>query len=388
MVLVLALLSGFAAEGVRWTDFRQKTATNGWLVAGTSYSSDRGLKFAETGACAQRADWAGAVTSVVVVTYCSGARLDSPFILEAGRTPDGLAACSPPIAYVYTRYVTNTFAFAEANGVHALRLRLNAEGEVKGNYYVTALGVGSVDEAPGEVAPPGGGEGSGATEGGADEAAGTLWRVSEFAGGTRDEDFAWVLGVTKATPWENGVTIPGFHAFKNGVAVTSVGRDSGRATVAGLYASRGAEGEWPRTLSLLGSSGAGVSLELGVLNDGREPLGGARVSYDACQWTFPESEPRALSLSWAVTRDAARPAEGAWRTNGAADYPSRPGPAPEGQAVVVAPQAAYASGVLVPAGGVLWLRWSVPRQAGSPMLGVGRLRVELFKRFGTALILR
>ena len=385
LAFALALLFCPVAGATRWTDFRQKSATNGWSLAGTSYSSDRGLKFAEAGAFAQRGDYGGAVTSVTVVTYCSGARLDDPFALAAGATAGGLVDREPPIAYVYTRYATNTFAFAEAEDVRVVRVRSTADGEVKGNYYLTALGVAYAGETPEAVPPPGGeAEPGEATPVDADG----CWRVSEFADCRRGEDFAWALGVTKTTPWENGVTVPGFHAFRNGVAVTSAGRDSGRATAAGLYASRAADAERPRGLSLLGSGATAVALELRVLNDGREPLAGARVAFDACQWTFPESEARELAFDWAVTRTASRPPDDAWRTEAAAGCASRPGPAAEGEAFAVAPRTVSLSAARVPGCGVLWLRWSLPKKAGSPMLGVADVRVELVYRRGTALFIR
>ena len=375
--LALALLFAPAAEGVRWTDFRQRDATNGWQTAGTSYSSDRGLKFAEPGAFAQRASDGGAITSVTVVTYCSGARLDAPFTLAAGATADALVPREPPIAYVYTRYATNAFTFAEAEGIHVVRILSTAEGEVKGNYYLTAVGEARTGEDP-EGGTSSGGEASPGDVGG-------CWRVSEFAGGARCEGFAWATNVTKATPWENGVTVPGFHAFRNGEAVVSVGRDSGRAAVAGLYASCPADG--PRTLSLLGSSGAEMTLELHVLNDGREALAGAQVEWAACQWTFPESEPRALSFDWAVTRTAERPAEDAWRKEEGAGLASVPA-APDGAAGVAVARAASCDRAGLPPGGMLWLRWRAPRLAGCPMFGVGNVRVAPVHRRGTVLFVR
>ena len=39
-------------------------------------------------------------------------------------------------------------------------------------------------------------------------------------------------------------------------------------------------------------------------------------------------------------------------------------------------------------GGMLWLRWRAPRLPGCPMFGVGRVRVVLVHRRGTALFVR
>ena len=371
-------------HGIRWTDFRQKTATNAWSLAGTTYSADRGLKFAEVGAFAQRADFGGPVTSVVVVTYCSGTRLEEPFTVAAGASPGALVDREPPIAYVYTKYATNVFDFAAGEDVRAVRVRSNAETEVKGNYYLTAVGVGWEGEASqpdppsAEDAPP--------VETLLEDAE-TMWRVSDFTGGTMREDFAWTTNVAKATPWTNGVTIAGFHALKNGVALTRIGKDSGRATSAGLYASRSADPGGPWSLSMLGSSANDIALELRVLNDRIESLDGAHVAFDAYQWTFPESPSRTMSFAWAVTRTPVRPAEAAWRVDGEAGFASLA--APTGKAsFAVSSRVSQTRGTPVPGGGVLWLRWLVPRGAACPMLGVGDVRLTLAFRRATAIFVR
>ncbi len=373
-VLVFLCTCGLLLEGAVWIDFRQRTeATNGWTFAGTSFNAERGLKFAAPDSAAESPVSLDVLTSLATVTYCSGTRVDRPFVVLAGPDPEHLVVRDPPIAYVYTRYATNTFAFAESEGVRVVRIRSNVEGEVKGNYYLTAVKLGDGEAKPEPEAPPA-----------ADGAAGS-WRVSAFTGAARREDFAWAAGVTKATPWENGVTVPGFHAFRNGEAVASAGRDSGRATAAGLYASQGGDG--PCTLSLLGSSGAEMALELHVLNDGTEALAGARVEWTACQWTFPGTGTRTLAFDWAVTRTPARPAEDAWRGGDGADFASVDAP-PEEAGAVVAARAADCGGPGIPAGGMLWLRWRAPRLPGCPMFGVGRVRVVLVHRRGTALFVR
>lgn len=380
----VAIAICLSAHAIRWTDFRDKASTNGWCLTGTTYSADRGLKFAEVGAFAQRADFGGPVTSVVVVTYCSGTRLDEPFTVAAGASPDALVDREPPIAYVYTKYATNVFTFAAGEGVRAVRVRSNAETEVKGNYYLTAVGIGWEGEASqpdppsAEDAPP--------TETPLEDVE-TMWRISDFTGGSMREDFAWTTNVAKATPWTNGVTVAGFHALKNGVALTRIGKDSGRATSAGLYASRSSDSGGPWSLSMLGSSGNDIALELRVLNDRIEPLDGAQVAFDACQWTFPESASRTMSFAWAVTRTPAHPAETAWRVDAEAGFASLA--APTGKAsFAVSPRTSAIRGIPVPGGGVLWLRWFVPRGAACPMLGVGDVRLSLAFRGATAIFVR
>ena len=378
---LLVLLAFDAAAAVpRWTDFRLKTAdTNGWTFCETVRSTDRGLKLATSDAYVQTPLQAGAITSCYVVTYCSGARADTPFAVLAGTSPGRLILRDPPISYVYTRYLTNAYVFAAAADVRTVRIRANFPEEAKGNYYVTAIGLmvqGDTVEEP--VPEPEVPEETCVTGG---------WKVSECIGGVRLEDFAWTTNVVKATPWENGVTIPGFYAYRNGTEIGSIGRDSGRATVAGLYASRAESPDGPRTLSLLGSSGSDVALELQVVNDRSDVLTGARVAFDVCQWTFPEAEPRTLSFAWAATQTMSRPAEGEWREDGQAAYVSVAAP-PEGSPMVVTHRLSASGPVAVPSGGALWLRWRVARLAGSPMLGVGRVKLTLFRPHPFTMIVR
>ena len=354
-------------------DFRQGAdVPDGWTCVGTAANAERGLKLAETGAYVESPVFAEAVTSLVVVTYCSGGRIDEPFGVLTGSDAGRLFELGR-IPYVYTRFATNTYSFYASEDVHVVRIRGTAEGEVRGNYYLSAVEVVREGEAPPREEPSG-----------PDVSATDDWRRSTLVGAGRAEDFAWTTNVVKATPWTNGATVPGFHAFRNGAAVTSVGRDTGRSTAAGLYASRAGD---VRSLSLLGTSGSAVTLELHVLNDGPDRLTGAEVSFDACQWTFPEGDPRTLGFAWAVTPTGARPEEGGWRPDPAASYVSRPA-APEPGAPVVAPRASSSGRIAVPPGGRLWLRWSVERLPASPMLGVGNVRLRLLSHDATVLLLR
>lgn len=142
MVIVFCLCYVFegAVAGGTSIDFRSKTAeTNGWTLTGTSYSSDRGRKLADLGAYIQSPEYAGSITSLTVVTYCSGARIDTPFVVGAGTTDTAIMDCMPGIEYVNIAFVTNVFTFAESAGMHCFRIRLNAQELVNGSYYVTSV---------------------------------------------------------------------------------------------------------------------------------------------------------------------------------------------------------------------------------------------------------
>lgn len=377
----LAVLLPAASLFVRGSvvlDFRSRAAeTNGWTFSGTTYNADRGLKFAQVDAFAESPAHASAVTSVTVVTYCSGARLDEPFRVEVRNAAAAWTTCEPAIGYVYCKYATNTFSFAAADDVRVVRVRSAAMDEVPGNYYLTALVLRGVDdeETPDVDPPPGGDDPPGELDPLTDHARGA-WRVSEFEDGVRTETFDWVTNVLKATVWTNGVTVAGFHAYKNGDVIDTIGRDSGRATKAGLYASA-TSGVWnARSLSLLGSGSAALSLELPLLNDSptQQAIGCVDVSFTAYQWTFPDKGERTLSAAWAVTRTLARP--DAWRTCGSAALVSS-GTAPTNCTYRAVSLSLSTGKILVPPGGLFWMRWSTEKATGAPMVGVGDVQVRI-----------
>jgi len=193
-----------------------------------------------------------------------------------------------------------------------------------------------------------------------------------------------VTTVDKTTPWSNGETIRGFYLFKGKDPVYSIGKDSGKASVAGAYASYTNDVANSHSLSLLGTSGSDVTLELRILND--SPTGkvlcGADVSFLAYQWTFPENGVgKRLMCSWAVTDGASvRPADSAWTVDDAADLMAVTAP-PEGQTYRVEARSSSTGRITVPVGGMLWIRWQVANMSGSPMLGIGdvRVRIQLLK---------
>lgn len=142
LVVVLALVCWNVLAGWTEIDFREtRPETNNWTLAGTTVSRDRGLKFAELGSFLKSPMYGGAITSIVVVTYCSSTRIDYPFVVSAGSVENSFIDCGPLIEYAANRYVTNTFSLGEASAIHGMKIRLNASGEVKGNYYVTSVAV-------------------------------------------------------------------------------------------------------------------------------------------------------------------------------------------------------------------------------------------------------
>ncbi len=224
------------------------------------------------------------------------------------------------------------------------------------------------------------------------------WRTSTFANGMKEADFGFVADVTtSSTGWVNGVTIAGFHACKKGEDVTTIGRDDGNETTAGLYATSKAwaDGSLDQSLSLLGSGSYDIALELHILNDHpvRKVLSGATIDFMAYQWTFTTNREGAmveqrLSVDWAVTEDAsARPADAAWQEVEKAGFDA--GVRPEGAECRLEAKSFRTDDVSVPFGGMLWIRWRVGKMSYSPMFGVGDVRVRIaYRRESTVLFVR
>ncbi len=224
------------------------------------------------------------------------------------------------------------------------------------------------------------------------------WRTSTFANGVKAADFASVMNLASSSmTWTNGVTVAGFHAYKKGEDVTTIGRDDGNETTAGLYATSKAwaDGSLDQSLSLLGSGSNDIALELHILNDHpiRKVLCGATIDFTAYQWTFTTNRVGAiveqrLSVDWAVTEDAsARPADSAWQEVEEVSFAAEA--KPEDAEYRREELLFDVDGVHVPFGGMLWIRWRVGKMSYSPMLGVGDVRVRIaYKRESTVLFVR
>ena len=226
----------------------------------------------------------------------------------------------------------------------------------------------------------------------ADPSAMGVWRVSGFENGKMSETFDAVTNISKGMPWVNGLSVVGFHAFKGGEEVASISKDSGSSTKGGLYASYTNDSVQAHSLSLLGTSGGDMALELRILNDAptKKSLCGADISFEAYQWTFPEGcSGKHLEVMWAVTETAAiHPEESDWTLAEDAVFVAA-AEADEGR-TYRRERRQFATGeITVPANGMLWIRWRVAKASKSPMLGVGDVRVQVeFRKLPTTIYLR
>lgn len=218
------------------------------------------------------------------------------------------------------------------------------------------------------------------------------WRVSQFVGGVKAESCGWVTNVSQRMVWENGETLPGFHAFVNGEPVTAIGYDSGLAVAAGLYASStNGEETSVHSLSLHASGDREVAVVLRIVNDSptQKAVGGAELDFTAHQWSFPETGVRTMVAEWAATDGDVWPREEDWAAGDEEAVFASVSALAEDEVHHAAARRLRTGRCLVPACGCLWFRWRVARATGSPMFGVSDVRVRIdFLKDPSVLFLR
>lgn len=224
------------------------------------------------------------------------------------------------------------------------------------------------------------------------------WRISQMADWAEVADFSMVTNVEKATDWSNGLSIPGFYAFKNGVEETQIRANSRKATIGGLYASytNNYRNVTTYSLSLLGGGSAEMTLVLPICNDnpGGKILIGATIGFTAYQWTFKGegSEERNFFVEWAVTdKEHADSLPGDDEWNVAEDLTFVSVPTLDEKATHRQEDRVLTlSGIEVPPDGMLLIRWRVEKETKGVMFGLGNVGVTdvRFKRLPTLIRLR
>ena len=208
------------------------------------------------------------------------------------------------------------------------------------------------------------------------------WRLSDFAPGRRTADLSALAGIASETPWTNGRGCDCFHAFDgDGTACGKILYNSGKSYKAGLYATvTNLSGTAFHVLSLLGSGGGSVSAVLPVRLDALRRVTVLGVAYRAHQVAFRASDVETvLAFDWAVGDDLAAMArtDAGWQPVPAADFasPYVRGAAPDGfldasreRGVAIPPEALKSARFL-------FLRWRVPEQGNSAMMGISDVSV-------------
>lgn len=133
------------------------------------------------------------------------------------------------------------------------------------------------------------------------------WSLAAIARkpGWQSADFSMLQHVRSGvdTPWKNGVSIAGFHAFADTTPCTDIHLATNfLPRASGLYALGMTDGDVStRVLAMRGTSGAAMSLMLPVALDAKRRM--VRLSIDHRVWESPEAEPFSLSFSYRTLDD-------------------------------------------------------------------------------------
>ena len=195
------------------------------------------------------------------------------------------------------------------------------------------------------------------------------WSVAEFARkpGFREADFSVLQYVTAEanTPWRNGVTIDGFHAFLADESCTKINLASNPTPrYSGLYALDVEEGDGTvRALALNCSGKNAMSLMLPVALDAKRALARLSVAYRV--WGLPEGITEAMTFSCQILDDLEQmtAANAKWKTLE---------PTVDAEAVWTAELLSED----LRGGSYVCLRWHVAERENCPAIGISDVRVS------------
>ena len=199
------------------------------------------------------------------------------------------------------------------------------------------------------------------------------WSLSAFVPrpSFRTVDFS-MLGYVKANtanPWRNGLTIEGFHAFSDSGSCENIRLGNSSSPNSGLYAITSGVAGSAYALSVLGSSGSGMSLMLPIALDAERSLAQLSVEYRVWELSV-EGRNSTLSFSYRTLDDLATMSakDAVWTFIGDADWST--GKDACGSSRTVEFPVKNLRGAKF-----VCLRWSVPQQEKSSIVGISDVRV-------------
>lgn len=195
------------------------------------------------------------------------------------------------------------------------------------------------------------------------------WSIAEVARkpGYREADFALLqyIATEGSTPWRNGITVDGFHAFLAGESCTKISlASSATPRYSGLYALDETEGEGTvRMLALKSSGDNSMSLMLPVALDAKRTVARLSVAYRV--WGLPEGVSKAVIFSYRILNDLTQMTvkDAEWK--------------PFGDIVdAKAVQSVELSSKDLRDGSYVCFRWHVPERENCPAIGISDVRVS------------
>lgn len=267
------------------------------------------------------------------------------------------------------------------------QFRLGIMDPGSGNWYVKNIVVEYDERQPiehQEVPDPG-------QQPGTEVFSGSLtncWKLSRFIADGKDRlvhtaDFSFLASIEKKTGWTNGVSIDSFYAFSDSGACTEIGAGKPSSTTCGLYAvnTNEASGAVVRALSVLGTSGGGMTLLLPIeLDDGRR-IEDLTICYRGWKSRIGEKA-TTLVFSWCKADALGEVGAAGWKNAGEGNYADTDVDRDAQKAVILPGRELMGSRFVC-------LRWEVPKQGKSSMLGIYDVRVAVRMRpIGFSLQLR
>ena len=198
------------------------------------------------------------------------------------------------------------------------------------------------------------------------------WKVSEFAKDAdgrlaREADFSFAQSIKVKSRWENGVSVDSVYAYDNGLAVTNIFPSTYKSSPHGLYAVK--TNEEDRTISALAlqvSGDASMEMLLPIELDVERRVERLTATFRGWEPKVGTAESTTLGFWWTSADALSAIGKGEWIAADSGDFPGeREGP----WRTVEIP------GKTLRGAHFLCLRWCIPKQANSSLLGISDLRV-------------
>ena len=204
----------------------------------------------------------------------------------------------------------------------------------------------------------------------ADVAPPRSWSLSSVVSAPRSADFSALAFVTAGRPWKNGVSVEGFHAFSDSGSCETISRANAKSSYSGLYSVvvTNENGTLSYALSMLGTTGSGMRLMLPVELDAERRVGRLTVDYCVQELMNGEGKTSDLSFSYCALDDLTRmaAADVAWTPVSSAKWST--GDTNLVRRVEIPPRSVRASKYVC-------LRWSVPKEGNSSVVGLSEVKV-------------
>lgn len=198
------------------------------------------------------------------------------------------------------------------------------------------------------------------------------WSLSSVVSEPRSADFSMLAFVESdtQTPWRNGVSVDGFHAFFDKVPCERIRLANVKSSYNGLYAvvAAGEKGEGVCALSMLGTTGGGMRLMLPIELDAERRVGRLTVDYRVQELINGEGKTSKLSFAYCALDDLTRmdATDVEWTHVPSAEW--RTGDMNPVRRVEIPPRSVRDSKYVC-------FRWSVPNEKNSSVVGLSEVKV-------------